>query len=99
MKTEYMCENCGFVASKWYGKCPECGGELVTKFGKNRTMFYSCENYPDCKFSSWDMPTSEKCPQCGNMLLRKKGKNQYVCRNTECGYKADAPEETVSDKE
>ena len=24
MKTEYMCENCGFVASKWYGKCPQC---------------------------------------------------------------------------
>ncbi len=24
MKTEYFCENCGFVASKWYGKCPQC---------------------------------------------------------------------------
>lgn len=24
MKTEYICENCGFVASKWYGKCPQC---------------------------------------------------------------------------
>ncbi len=24
MKTEYICENCGYVASKWYGKCPQC---------------------------------------------------------------------------
>ena len=24
MKTEYICENCGIVASKWYGKCPQC---------------------------------------------------------------------------
>jgi len=75
-------------------QCPDCGAELVTKYGKNRTMFYSCEKYPDCKFSSWDLPTNEKCPQCGEMLLRKKGKNLYVCRNAECGYKAEAPAET-----
>lgn len=24
MKTDYICENCGFTASKWYGKCPQC---------------------------------------------------------------------------
>ncbi|MBE6569546.1 MAG: type I DNA topoisomerase [Ruminococcaceae bacterium] len=80
-------------------KCPDCGGELLTKYGKNRTMFYSCENYPNCKFSSWDMPTNEKCPQCGDMLLRKKGKNLNVCRNAECGYKAEAAEEPADDKE
>jgi DNA repair protein RadA/Sms len=25
MKTEYICENCEYIASKWYGKCPQCG--------------------------------------------------------------------------
>ncbi len=25
MKTEYVCENCGYISSKWYGKCPQCG--------------------------------------------------------------------------
>jgi len=25
MKVEYICENCGYTASKWYGKCPQCG--------------------------------------------------------------------------
>lgn len=24
MKTNYICNNCGNVTSKWYGKCPEC---------------------------------------------------------------------------
>lgn len=24
MKTEFICENCGYIASKWYGKCPQC---------------------------------------------------------------------------
>ena len=75
-------------------KCPECGAELVTKYGKNRTVFYSCSRYPECKFSSWDIPTNEKCPKCGGMLLRKKGKNLLVCRNPECDYRAEAPAET-----
>ncbi len=25
MKSEFYCENCGYVASKWYGRCPQCG--------------------------------------------------------------------------
>lgn len=25
MKTEYICENCEYIASKWFGKCPQCG--------------------------------------------------------------------------
>ena len=57
------------------------------KNGKNRTVFYSCEKYPECDFSSWDMPTAEKCPDCGEMLYRKKGQSMYVCHNSECGYK------------
>lgn len=24
MKTEFICENCGYIASKWYGRCPQC---------------------------------------------------------------------------
>ena len=74
-------------------KCPECGAELVTKYGKNRTVFYSCSRYPECKFSSWDIPTNEKCPKCGGMLMKKKGKNLLVCRNPECDYRAEAPVE------
>ncbi len=24
MKTEFICESCGYIASKWYGRCPQC---------------------------------------------------------------------------
>ena len=71
--------------------CPKCGAKVVSKMGRNKTVFFSCERYPDCDFSTWDMPTNEKCPNCGKMLYRKKGKDLYVCQDKECGYKADAP--------
>ena len=77
-------------------KCPDCGAELVTKYGKNRTMFYSCERYPNCNFSSWDLPTHEKCPSCGDMLFYKKAKKCVVCKTKNCGYKRDE-EMTVID--
>jgi len=67
--------------------CPKCGSKIIMKNGKNRTVFYSCEKYPECDFSSWDMPTAEKCPDCGQMLFRKKGQSQYICHNKDCGYK------------
>ena len=67
--------------------CPKCGSKIVMKNGKNRTVFYSCEKYPTCDFSSWDMPTNEKCPECSEMLFRKKGQALYVCHNKTCGYK------------
>ena len=70
-------------------KCPDCGAEIVTKYGKNKTVFYSCSKYPECRFSSWDLPTNEKCPHCGKMLFRKKGKDQLVCKTEGCGYKRD----------
>ena len=67
--------------------CPKCGSKVIMKNGKNRTVFYSCEKYPECDFSSWDMPTTERCPQCGEILYRKKGQAQYVCHGKDCGYK------------
>ena len=85
------CKNTKQIAKSTGIKCPDCGSDVVIKYGKSRKMFYSCEKYPECKFSAWDMPTEEKCPRCGGMLLRKKGKNQLYCRNAECGYKADEP--------
>lgn len=80
-------------------KCPECNAELVTKYGKNRTVFYSCSRYPECKFSSWDVPTNDTCPKCGGMLMRKKGKDLLVCRNPECDYRAEAPVEAETSEQ
>ena len=56
--------------------------------GRNKTVFYSCEKYPTCDFSSWDLPVAEKCPNCDQMLFRKKGQSMLICHTEGCGYKA-----------
>lgn len=39
--------------------CPKCQGRLVVKFTKSRKRFYGCENYPQCDFSSWKLPSKK----------------------------------------
>ena len=69
--------------------CPKCGAKIVTRYGKKKNVYYGCEKYPDCDFSSWDLPLERKCPDCGQMLFKKKGKNLVVCANKDCGYKKE----------
>ena len=70
-------------------ECPKCGGKVVAKYSKTKTVFYCCDNYPECDFSSWDMPLAEKCPECGKNLFRKKGKKLAVCHDKSCGYERE----------
>ncbi len=79
--------------------CPKCGSKILVKTGRNKTVFYSCEKYPECDFSSWDMPTAEKCPQCGKMLFRKKGKPLLVCHDKACGYRRETEDTPVTGEE
>jgi len=37
-------------------KCPDCGGEMVTKKTRKGKIFYGCEKYPKCKHASWQRP-------------------------------------------
>ncbi len=39
IKTRYVCQNCGAVFPKWYGRCPECGAwnSLVEEVVEERT--------------------------------------------------------------
>ena len=73
-------------------KCPDCAvGEVVQKFSRKRKMFYSCNRYPDCKFSAWDKPIQEPCPLCGNKFLvekvTKKAGAEKKCPNPDCTFR------------
>ncbi len=40
-------------------KCPQCGkGDVVEKRTKRNRIFWGCERYPDCDYSSWEKPTN-----------------------------------------
>lgn len=67
-------------------KCPKCGKDVVRAFGRRKNVYYRCEDYPECDFSSWDMPTEKKCPKCGKPLFEKAKKGLY-CADEACGYK------------
>ncbi len=79
--------------------CPLCGDKIVTRYSRNRTVFYGCNRYPECNFSSWDLPMEKKCPGCGKNLFHKKGKPLLVCHDESCGYSEPFAEEKNQNEE
>ncbi len=78
--------------------CPKCGGDILIRQGRNKSQFYSCEKYPECDWSSWDLPVAEKCPECGKMLYKKKSRpGVLVCKNKDCGF--TKPDPTAEEKQ
>jgi DNA topoisomerase I len=65
-------------------KCPECGGDLTEKITKRGKVFYSCSNYPKCKFAVWNTPVAKTCKECGFKVMEEL-KDKYKCANKECG--------------
>lgn len=79
-------------------KCPEDGGDVVERRTKKGKIFFSCANYPACKFATWYKPVNRKCPTCdAAFLVEKKTKQgEYIaCLNKECGYKEDLHEDSA----
>lgn len=85
----YRCGNpeCGKTASVSTGvSCPACrNGTLIEKYSqKRRRTFYSCSNYPNCRFAVNAYPI-ELCPACDNgVLIEKSG--MLECSNKDCTY-------------
>ena len=67
---------------KVVGICPECKGQLIERKSKRGKIYYSCDNYPDCQFMSWDITTGDKCPKCNSPMI-KKGQT-IKCSNAQC---------------
>ncbi len=83
------CKNTKPLIHETGAACPKCGGKVIQRKSRRGYVFYGCNNYPDCDFSTWDAPSEEKCPKCGNALFKHRG--QLICLKEDCGYKADAP--------
>jgi DNA topoisomerase-1 len=77
--------------------CPEDSGKLVERRSRYGKVFYSCSNYPDCKFAIWYKPVQRACPQCSAPFLvekySKKTGPYIACLKKECGYKEEAKTE------
>jgi DNA topoisomerase-1 len=71
-------------------KCPECGGELVKRWGRNGP-FIGCTQYPECKYTR-NIPqegedgvpedrqptlTDYVCDKCGSKMMKRWGRNGW----------------------
>ncbi|MBT3355723.1 type I DNA topoisomerase [bacterium] len=89
-------------------KCPECGGKMVIKLGKNG-KFISCAKFPDCsgaltiegKKIQGPKILKEKCPKCDNFLVEKEGRfGKFIaCSNyPKCKFIKNDPKEEAKKK-
>ncbi|MDP2168764.1 MAG: type I DNA topoisomerase [Thermodesulfovibrionales bacterium] len=82
-------------------KCPLDSGDIVERRSKKGKPFWSCGNYPKCKFATWHRPVPKKCPKCGaEFLLEKKdrqGNAMHLCHNKECGFNEELRHEGDAD--
>lgn len=84
------CHNTKAITKEIGVTCPLCGeGQVIERKTKRNRIFYGCNRYPDCEFTSWDKPVGRTCPKSGDYLVEKKirgGGKQVVCSNEECDY-------------
>jgi DNA topoisomerase-1 len=78
--------------------CPACStGSIVERKSRRGRVFYGCNRYPDCDFTSWDRPVTARCPACGGYMVekRKRGSDPvWACADSnECGFLGKPPEE------
>lgn len=71
--------------------CPDCKkGTILERKSRKGKIFYSCSNYPKCKYALWNEPINEACPNCNWPILTvkttKRRGAEKVCPQQECGY-------------
>lgn len=60
--------------------CPKegCEGQITEKKGRRGRLFFGCNRYPTCKFTSWDRPVDRSCGSCESPYLVEKNE-RLVC--------------------
>lgn len=73
--------------------CPKCHeGHVIERKTKKNRLFYGCDRYPDCDFTSWDKPIGRDCPKSGDFLVEKNirgGGKQVICSKNDCDYQEE----------
>lgn len=91
------CKNTKAIRKTMGVKCPKCGdGEILERKSKKGRLFYGCNQYPKCDFTSWERPFKEPCPHCNSMCVVKGGKSEQktvLCLKEGCGYSMALTEE------
>jgi len=82
--------------------CPECKkGTILERKSRKGKVFYSCSDYPKCKYAIWNEPINEACPSCNWPILTlkttKRRGAEKVCPQQDCSY-VTACEGMVSEK-
>ncbi|WP_100657523.1 topoisomerase DNA-binding C4 zinc finger domain-containing protein [Alteromonas flava] len=68
-------------------ECPVCHkGHLVKRTNRFGKHFYSCNQFPNCKYVVNHPPVAQACKKCQWPILLKID-NQLVCPQTQCGEK------------
>lgn len=77
------CRNTKQITKEIGVTCPICQkGQVIERKSKRNRLFYGCDRYPECEFTSWDKPVGRSCPKCEHHLVEKKvrgGGKQVVC--------------------
>ncbi|OHY30433.1 DNA topoisomerase I [Streptococcus parauberis] len=87
------CRNTKAITKEIGVTCPICQkGQVIERKTKRNRIFYGCDRYPECDFTSWDIPVGRTCPKSGDYLVEKKirgGGKQVVCSSETCDYKEE----------
>jgi len=74
--------------------CPKCQkSELIERTNRFGKTFYSCDDYPQCKYVVNFKPINENCPHCQwSILVERKmaSGNVILCPEKKCTYKRKA---------
>ena len=75
--------------------CPSCKKGVILERCSRNKIFYSCDQYPKCKYALWNPPEAVACPKCKWPIMTvkttKKFGRQYIC--PECKFAKDFPVE------
>lgn len=71
--------------------CPQCpDGSVVKRQDRSGHLFWGCDRYPRCVFTSRHRPLPDRCPVCSSPYLIEKIVRRIAwafCSNPACSYR------------